>query len=672
MNADRERLKIFLRRRQLVGPLDPDDPTGPQGNVVVQCNADNSAEYVPGNVDTTWVEATRNTAGLDKLNLSWDYVNNGTSGETTETNPGGSNYDKGISLSVTFNDAAYQFIYDWLLATPCGGLNAIEVMITDELCKKQYRIFEIKADNLSYAPFDAPCEFEVKLREADPVWHCIHKTFIWDNWQEWFIDGSTKQQPTFLTGIEPRPRLLAAARMGLSIFGRTIPIVSSIFNEDDDAFRRILNVDNFVDAPLVRDFISNVTDKCGLAVDTIFHDPASPYYNLCLYYPLSGAMHVNDSSAATAPALWFHFENRWNITLAEFLDKLKPLFKAEWYVTPNNTLVFRPKTDFLTPAPIFDLTDPENVATWDKTSLRYTFNGSKKPAYGRYQYQIDASDLASQEAQPLYNDIIDYDGPTNNLMLEGNISQNFEFAPTGAIRDGRAKEDYTIRTVSEGETVAYALVVVLAVIIAALLAGVLSVGAAAALAAFLAIWVINIANKASDLRDLFGDDTYTGAVRLTSEQVATPRLLIWDGESMNRAKMVAVDAGDIDPNPYFNKDAEPYTTRNKFQYGPSGIFNYPMYFDGYFLGNLYPEFHDPIDNPMKTTANNQTFELDGYLCCELLDILGVWSDSFARIGFFIKIEQRDGYEVLGRLEHFETDYENDKIPMRGRVFKVKT
>jgi len=663
MIANRERLRIYLRRRQL---------TNESGNVVVQCNPDNTAEYVPGTVNTDWLEVTEQTTGLEKLNLSWDAVNSGTSGETTETNPGGSNYDKGITAALTFNDAAFQFIDEWLLSSPCGVLNAVEVMITDQLCQKRYRTFEIKADNLGYSPYGAPCEFEVKLREADPVWHCIHKTFIWDNWQEWFIDGSTKQHPTFLTGIEPRPRLLAAARTGLSIFGRTIPVVSLIFNEDDDAFRRILNLDNFVDAPLVRDFISNVTEKCGLSVDTIFHDPASPYYDLCLYYPGSGQVHVNDTDTVTAPALWFHFENRWNITLAEFLDKLKPVFQAEWYVTPNNTLVFKPKTEFLNTTPIINFADPTNARLWDKESLHYTFNGTKKPAYGRYEYQIDASDLASQELKPLYCDIIDFDGPENNLMLEGNISKTFEFAPTGAIRDGRAKEDYTIRTISEGETVAYALVVVLAVIIAALLAGVLSAGAAAALAAFLAIWVIQIANKASDLRDLFGSDVYTGAVRLTSEQVATPRLIIWNGESMNRAKMIATDPGDIDPNTWFNPDSEPYTTRNKFQYGPSAIYNYPMYFDGYFLDNLYPEFHDPIDNPLKSLENNQSYELDAELCCELLEILGVWDDSFARIGYFIKLEERVGYDVLGRVDHFEADYDNEIIKLRGQVYKVKT
>jgi hypothetical protein len=667
MNPARERLRILLRRRQLVNE---------SGNVVVQCNSDNSAQYVPGTVDQTWQDFTELTQGLDKLDLTWDKVNSGASGQTTETNPGGSNYDKGISVALVFNDAAYEFINDWLLGTPCGTLNAIEVMITDELCKKRLRTFEIKADNLTYAPFEAPCEFEVKLREADPVWHCVHKTFIWDNWQEWFTDGSTKQHPCFLTAVEPRPRLINSARMGLSIFGRTIPIVSAIFNENDDAFRRIQGVDNFVDAPLIRDIISNVCDKCGLSVTTIFHDPDSDYYNACLYFPSSGAMHISATSAVTSPALWFHFENRWNITLAEFLDKLKPVFQAEWYVTPNNTLVFLPRADFLALAdqPIIDLTDPAIALQWDKTSLRYSFNGDKQPAYGRYQYMIDASDLASQEAQPLYNDIVDYDGPTDNLMLEGSLPKNFEFASTGFVRDGRAQNDYLRSVVNDGETVAYALLIVLAVIVAALLAGILSAGAGAALAAFLGVWAGLIAGKANNLRTLFGGSTYTGAVRLTSEQVAQPRLLLWDGASLNRAKVVSVAPASIVPNTWFNVDSEDYDDRNKFQYVPVGglfIFNYPFYYDSYFLGNMYDRFMDPLDNPLKSLDSHQSFEVKLDLCCEFLDVLGVWELDFAKIGYFVTLEQRPDYVVKGRIENFNVNYDDEAISLRGKVYKYK-
>lgn len=663
MTPARERLRLYLRQHQFVNDV---------GNVVVQCNPDGTAEYVPGTVDPTWYDFTEHVRGLDQLGLSWDEVNAGNEGASTETSPGGSNYDKGISVELTFNDAAYTFIYGWLLATACGSLNIVDVRIVDELNGVIYRVFEIKADNIVERPFDAPCELRVQVREADAAWHCVHKTFIWDNWQGWFQDGSSKQHPCFLTAVEPRPRLIASARMGLSIFGQTIPLISALFNENDNAFRRILNVDNFVAAPLVRDIIDNVIGKCGMTADTIFHDPLSPYYNLCLYHPSAGAWHVNDGINVLSPALWYHFDNRWNVTLAEFLDQLKPVFKAEWYVTPNNTLVFKNEAVFRNTTPIYDFTLPGALPMWE---YELTFNGVKKPAYGRYQYTLDASDFASQEAQPLYNDVVDYDGPADNLMLEGSRSHSLDFAATGFVRDAKARGDYMRDLINDGETVAYAVLILLGVIVAALVAGVASAVAGAALAATFGIWAANIADKADDLRDNFGSAVYTGAVRLTSDQTGSPRLLLWDGVAMNRAKVVQVDPDALVPNTYYNPDADPYTDLNTFRYSPVGglfLFNYPMYFDSMFIGNLFDRFHDALDNPLKSLDAHKAFELETDLCAAALLFLGVADGDFAKIGYRVKLEERGEYDVFGRIEHFSINYDTERILIRGQIQKVTT
>jgi hypothetical protein len=660
----RERLTIELRHHQL---------SNDTGNVVVQCNPDGSASYVPGTEDPTWHDFTDYAEGLDKLALTWDKINQGTS---SDTNQGGSNYDKGVSLELTFTETAYTFIYAHLLGSPCGTLNSIDVRITDRLCDRQYRLFEIKADNLNYSPFGRPCEFSIPLRESDPIWHCVHKTFIWDNWQHWFENGSAKQHPCFITGIEPRPRLVNSARMGLAMFWQTNPVVVGLglpLPGGNSIFRRIVQVDNFVDAPLIRDIISNAAGKCGLAVDTIFHDPTSPYYNLCFYYPLTGAFHKNDGAGATSPALWYHFENRWNVTIAEFLDKLKPVFSAEWYVTPNATLVFKPHTDYLTGAPIIDFVARPDL--WDRDSLEYTMDGEKKPAYGRYQYALDASDLASNETQNIYNDIADYDGPNSNLMLEGNRTKTFEFASTGFIRDGRAQSDYTRDLCNDGESVAYGLLVLLMVVIASLAAGVLSIGAAAALAGYLAWWAGNIAGKANDLRDLFAADTYTGAVRLTAEEVGAPRLILWNGASMNRAKAVDVQAASIATSPYYNPTGQTYQERNTWQYNPTSgfkVFNYPMYVDSYFTGNIFDRFQNASDNPLLSKEINQTFDLTADLCCELGDYLGIWEGTSAAIGELVRLEERDGYDVYGRIEHFEVLHDDEQISIQGKVLNIKT
>jgi len=106
-NMSREQLKIEFRKHQIVGSLDPDDPDSDVGNVIVVCNPDGTATYAPGDVDPTWTDVTHLTSGLEKLDLSWDAVNTNTASDSAETNQAGSNYDKGVSAELTFNDEAF-------------------------------------------------------------------------------------------------------------------------------------------------------------------------------------------------------------------------------------------------------------------------------------------------------------------------------------------------------------------------------------------------------------------------------------------------------------------------------------------------------------------------------------------------------------------------------------
>ena len=371
------RFRIYLRHRQ---------NTFEGENVVVQCNpTTGAAEYVPGTVDNTWYDFTSYIEDAEKLSLTWDKVNSGNS-SSQQTNQDGSNYDKGISSELMFFDNAFYFVYNWLLNSECQILNAIEVKIIDLIARGHdgfggvYRLFEIKNDNIDYAPIDEPCQLRIKLREQDGNWHCIHKTFIWDNHQNWFKDDSVKTHPCFLTCIEPRPRLVQSARMGLLLFVHSNPIAEAIdfitgFSIREHA-RRVLNANRFVDAPLIRTYIENVAAKCGLSQDTIF-DEGQDWENLCLYYPQAGFMHESEDDTVISPSLTYHFDNRWLITIAELFDKLKPVFAAEWYVTPNNTIVFKPTKDLIQLLPIYDFTLPDSVPIY---GLRYTFNGTKKPA----------------------------------------------------------------------------------------------------------------------------------------------------------------------------------------------------------------------------------------------------------------------------------------------------
>jgi hypothetical protein len=663
------RFIILLRRRQ--NQFEGAD-------VIVQCDpVTGNAQYVPGTVDNDtpfdtvvpedgWYDFTDYIEDVEKLSLSWDKTNSG----SNSTTPDGSNYDKGITSDLMFFDLAHKFIFEWLLSSECQILNAVEVKIVDLIARGEYRLFEIKNDNIDWAPIDEPCQFHIKLREQDTIWHCIHKTFIHDNWQHWFEDSAVKQHPCFLTCIEPRPRLISSARMALLLFLHSNPLVNlidAITGESilEDA-RKVLNANRFVDAPLVRTYIENVALKCGMAMDTIF-DVGQEWENLCLYYPQAGFMHENNSNTVLSPSLAYHYDNRWLITVAELMDKLKIVFCAEWYVTPNNTIVFKHTKDLITLLPIYDFSADDAAPIYD---LRYTFNGDKKAAYGRYEYQADGSDLASQEVSTLYNDIIDYDGPANNPMLEGNKSKNFEFAPTGFVRDGRSK-DYLKLLIEDGKLGSSILLATVLVIIAALAAGVLSAGAAAALVAFAAGWKAGINGKSNTLINEFVEnDTYSGAVRLTSEQTLAPRLILWDGATKGRAK--AYEQGTLPtPNTFYNPTSVPYDEKNKIDIDNLGhtLYNYPLYFDGDFIGNLYDRYHETIDNPLKSLETHQEAKWNVDLCEDMLNLFGVFQNQYAQIGKIVKLEDRLNYDVYVRIGNINVDYDNNKINIKGTVIR---
>lgn len=681
------RFQILLRRRQNQAELPAGG--GVVVNAIIQCNPSTGfAEYVAGTVDNVtpfmgivpsggWYDFTPYIEDSEKLTFTWDKINSGDSSNSI-TNQDGSNYDKGLSAELMFFDKSHAFINDWLLSTECSILNSVEVRIIDLIARNQqpnpegnYRIFEIKSDNIDYAPIDEPCQFHIKLREQDNNWHCIHKTFIWDNWQHWFEDSTVKSHPCFLTCIEPRPRLVHSARMALlllyqsSIVMTLIDFIVDIFDLTEDA-RKVLNANRFVDAPLVRTYIDNVAGKCGLSVDTIF-DVGQPWENLCLYYPQAGYMHESDDDAIASPALNYHFDNRWLITVAELLDKLKVVFAAEWYVTPLNTIVFKHKKDLITLLPIYDFTLPDSEPIYN---LRYSFNGEKKPAYGRYAYQDDGSDLASQEMSTLYSDIIDYDGPSNNPMLEGERLKNFEFAPTGFVRDGRAK-DYLRLLIEDGKLGASILLVIVTTVIAGLTAGTITVPGAIALTILFWIWFGEIQLKGTTLKNEFvHNPIYSGAVRLTSEQTMIPRLILWDGISEQRAKCVQTVVLP-DANLFYNPENVSYDVKNRIEQDnpDNAIYNYPLYFDGDFMDNLFPNYHDTIDNPLKSLESHQDVKWSVDLCPPMLNLFGVFENQYAQIGKIVKLETRDNYDVYVRIGNINVDYDTNLINLRGVVLR---
>jgi hypothetical protein len=656
-----ENLRIELRQKQLYLNQDVNQP------IVVECGDNGSTRYVPGVVDHSWRDVTQDTDGLDKFKLSWTATTTTYSkgNEGDDTNTYGSNYQKGVTAELVFSGLAFQFIFDFLMTLPCQSLNSIEARIFDVDCGKYYRLFEIKLDNTEYRPFDEECMVSMALREVDNAIHVFDKTILEDDWQGWYNSNTvgTKDHPTFMFVVEKKPKLILAIYMVVAYIAGILSLGILVNTSDGRIWiRRMMGVCYFCPSPLIREMLKNICDKYGFTMNTIFDDKAeNQYRDTCLFFPvLASYSEFETFNSISTKYLW---DNRTGKPVTTFLNELRSVFNAEWYVTPNNELVFQGAAYFRDQTPVYDFSAPDAVRVYD---LTYTFNGGKKPAYGSYNYQIDPQDTCSNELKWRYNDRVDFDGPADNPMLEGNVTKTFEFACTSFMYDG-SKPDFIEEAIRIGRIIGSA----------AVLAGMLTlfglasnpfvvVGVLAALSAGYGItngW----------MNDFFQNENLRNAVRIASNEINTPRLILWDRNTpLNQAKAVTVTDPAI--NPYYNLNNKDYYAEHHaqdlpgFAEGVTQVANYPMFVDANYFGNLYDRFHE-IDNPLNNADINQEWSLVVEKCCEMMDILGVWENDFIKIGAVVILENRKGRLIKGRIEDVDIDEDNKEITIKGKVLK---
>lgn len=662
----KDRLRIYFRQKQIILDQDPLQP------VVVQCNPDGSVEYVPGTVPIPdFVEMTQYTEGLDKIKFNWSAVSGDTrEGSAVESGDLGSNYQKGLSADLTFFEVAFQFIFDWLMTEPCQMLNSIEAKIVDTACENEFRTFEIKLDNVKYSPNDEPCIVKLPLREEDAAIHVFQKTPIEDNWQNWFNEdgASTKDHPTFQMIVEKKPKFFMAI-FALLIYLVGILSVGILIALTDGKkwISRCLGFTYFCPSPLIRDYIQNICDHYGFTHNTMFDDlPENDYRDACFFWPASTSYKKFDGGDYSSPSTKFIWDNRSVLPFTKFLNQLKVLFNAEWYVTPNNELVFQKKSYFDNQAPLYDFTAPGADKIYH---LEYTYNGNKKPAYGDYQYLIDPQDTCSNELKWRYNDIVDFDGVANNPMLEGHVTKSFDFAATSFHNDG-SSEDFLEEGVKLGRLIA----------IGAILVGLGQIFLSTnplTVAIVVGLFALGYGITNDYVNDYFNNENLNGMVRVSSSEVNIPRILIWDRDTpMNEAKVVKFDFPD--PNLKYNPDAVPYYTEHPTYDGAAGVFepggtvtkvyNYPMYVDAKYKNNLYDRFHE-YDNPLANPVINQDWTGEIDMCCDWLERLGVWKDQFIRIGAVLILEKRGTRLIRGRITEIEVDEDKGIITLQGNVLK---
>lgn len=555
-----------------------------------------SLSQVYADEDTAWHNFTDYVDGLQEIELDWS-----TSETITGTVPTGEFAPKrAVSGELTFERDAMTFIRSHLVDDVAASLNEIEVMITD-ISIGRYINYIIESDDLNWCEYNALCTFNITLKQPDAAIKCIERTLIADNWNGWFenepIDvskttvGGTpvkKYHPRFSYCIEKRPNGTLILEWVLTSFLAiittlvytvlypilfTIYSVISIINDIITAINTVPGIslstipnpmpapptdvlDGWANmmleaagcgrehpAPLIRDYISNVCDKCGVLYDaqtadiffapflTITHSDGleytepNPHYNACYFFPsvTRGVRRYRNWNLLTGFSLqdtttFYQPENAPVLALSDLLDQLKKPYNARWTVrsktnpatgNPAPYLFFKRKDFYTNQVPILDFSKDGKDRSAILKGICYTQSEIKLAASLGALYDDDPSDKCGHEASHEYNgDPYSFGNSINDPHFFGILEKKSGFAAAKFNCDG-ASTNYLYDALQ----VCYS---------TSILGGILTTFVYGALSDFIA--------KYADY-----------ALLLQTEQVSLPKLLIWDGK-MTSGPILGMDA----------------------------------------------------------------------------------------------------------------------------------
>lgn len=662
----------------------------------------------------SFIDVTDNASDLNKLSLTWTTQRN----DEAEYVPGANQPKKSASGTIRIEGTAFDLLRNWLVNDVSAALNSVDVKVLDENCG-YYENYIIRSNDIQECEGQS-CVYDVILKQKDEALNCIKRTLVSDNWQGWFnnridpTDPGAKRHPRFSYCNEIRPNGMMIMQWYIAIMTMTVtgifmisllPIINTIIAIlwvidkiiDLGDIPKPISLGDLLEsfqqyfiesagcgrehpAPLIRDYIKNVCDKCGIEVDhvtapiffnTIMYSPTgsfesasgdditgdlNPHYNACYFYaPIERGVRrfrsLNLLNDDPDNETFYLPDNRPLLMLDQFLDQIKGMYNAEWFIK-NNKLYFWRKDWFFTAGQyIYDFTakSPDRDKILEGVCFEPT--DRKYPAFVQGIYALDASDSCGREAQKFQDGSYSFGNKLQNPNYEGKLDKTQQFGAAKFRLDG-ASTDYVydaLQVISNSTAFTFPFI-----------------------------------NGA--IRDFIypAFDEYADyALLLSDETAALPKILIWDGESYTNAKVskprsgwpdnnnwgLAVpdinpkyptifDNGTISPLPWIMKHfPQTYVRGSKLSFGsypigtykvqdyfgidlaskPALLVNYPMYFEPHFKGTLWDWFHY-IDDPERNPRLNKNWNVKIALCCEDLQLLQVFLDaSNIRLGEKVKL-----------------------------------
>lgn len=670
-----------------------------------------------------YIDVTNDASDLTKLKITW----------TTERDEKGevsflTERKKSATGQITLEGEAYRLIKSWLVDDVSAPLNAVSVKIEDVGCG-MYEDFQIKGQDITFCESDPNlCTFTVTLKQVDKNLTCIKNTLIADNHQGWFQNDTFKQHPRFSYCNEQRPNgLMVAIWVALTLIFCLVQIVVipillfltvlfGILNAIISAINAVINAFSFLGlnpidplpkppsvgdffrtigdmyletagcgrehpSPLIRDYIKNVCDKCGLEVDAItasvFFSPTlqintssrgvvngfNPHFNACYYYaPVKrGIRRAKGLLGLSANTNNDHYivENQPILTLDKFLDELKTLYNAEWRIV-NNKLYIQRKDYYVNGGAYlydFSLTAPDRLKLLE--GICFEWNEVKQPASVVGIYGEDPQDKCGNEARTFMNDIYSYGNSILNPTFDGLDDKRTQYGATNFRLMG-VSEDYILDAFQQVLSFVTGTVILMP-------------------------FFISIRDAIYNALTEFADY----ALLIQGETTQLPKILLWDGTRTKNARAVKPYAVFLTPNLsvpppntkynatpfFFNKTVDTDVRGVSAAQSSSGYYtvfgyfglyqrrwaamlvNYWMYTGMGFQDTMWDWFHW-IDDPIKNPKQNLSFTLKIELCCEDLKHIAVFGNGDAvRLGDKVKLPAN--FYTDGTISEIEVSYDTE-------------
>lgn len=516
---------------------------------------------------------------------------------------------KSYSSELKFYDDGYLLIRPILVDNPNGFSNSIDVQIFDECCGRLVFDGLITGDKIDWC--EPECWISVNVVAKNPALNCVKSKLIYDN-EQGFLDRPQKKlrycvdlRPDWILGI----LFTIYALFNVIAFTVLLPllIVPNVREWLSDMNDRMIQCQWYHPTALVRDYIQNVCDVCGLEFQSsILNDPSSPYFNLLLFSaPIRKGYKPSEGQNLLIS------ENLPIETLDTLMNNhLKPMFNAKYWIV-GNKLIFERKDYFVGSSTWIDAEQMLNDGRIIENQICFSWIDRERPAFAEYEYTPDGADLLGNEAGLRYEEIVEWNSPPSDSQ-SGSLNLLL-FSSMARFRNDFAGPD-SLASYDNG------------------------------------FWNVLFGNRIAN----------SGGLLLMNQHVAfNYKFVIWDGLSQENSKVQsnwsAFGVFGISLGSLFSPPLDNYSSTSPVPIDK--MYNYPMWFKEQIPFNLYRSFHY-IDNPRLPGTKIFNFDFSFSFDCGELDAIDFSKTIRIRVGNTIK---------FGEIKELKIDFVKRTIGVSGIV-----